>query len=81
MALNEQPCKNCKNYDRIILGDDSTKTRQGWCAAKSLYPAVAMEGQVFPANIRRVKIGELAKPVIVYGSEVVGHCLDFRPKK
>lgn len=80
MALNEKPCKDCKFYDRIILGDDSVKTRQGRCAAKSIYPHRELEGQTFPPGVKRAALDEHPKMVIVYGSEVIGHCLDFRAK-
>lgn len=81
MALNEKPCRDCKFYDRIILGDDSTKTNQGWCAEKSVYHASEQPGQVFPPNVKRAAPGELAKPYIVRGMTVVNNCLDFRSKK
>lgn len=78
MALNERPCKDCKFYDRIILGDDSTKTRMGRCAAKSIYPALEQPGQIFPPGVKRMPLNKRGNIVPVYGSDVVANCLDFR---
>lgn len=77
--MADQPCNKCRNYDPIKKG--LAETRRGWCAAQSLYPAVEQKGQSFPPGVQRVKPGELAKPLIVLGSEVVPHCVLFRSKK
>lgn len=76
--MNTYACKKCVHYDRI--GDEEKKSRHGWCAKKSLYPHKEQPGQVFPLNVRRVKAGSLAKPVIVAGNEVQVHCTDFTAK-
>ena len=81
MALNDKPCKSCKNFDRIVFGDDSKKTSQGWCAAKSIYHYQEQPGQVFPVGVKRAAPGELATPVIVKAGEVITNCIDYKPKK
>jgi hypothetical protein len=77
--INNRPCKECLHYDPIIVGDKK-KTRRGWCAVKSEYPAVEPEGRFFPPGVRRVPAGEQAKPFIVIGDDVVGQCREFRAK-
>ncbi len=76
--MANKPCNDCQNYDVILRGKEPT--RRGWCAAKSEYPAKEQKGQVFPAGVTRVNEGELAKPVIVVGSEVIPACALFRAK-
>lgn len=76
--MNDKPCKECKHCDPIVVGDGTRNNRHAWCAAKSEYPAQEALGQVFPAGVRRVAPGELARPVIVVASDVVKHCDRFR---
>jgi hypothetical protein len=64
MAINDKPCGGCKNYDPI-LGSGERPKRRGWCIPRSLYPAEEGPGQIFPAGVKRVNAGELAKPYIV----------------
>lgn len=78
--MADQPCKECRNYDVIVKG--LAPTRRGWCAVQSVYPAVEQKGQVFPPGVKRAAPGELAKPHIVIGSDViVPTCTLFRGKK
>jgi hypothetical protein len=78
-VINERPCKDCVYYDPIVIGDKQ-QTKRGWCAVKSEYPAVEPAGRLFPPGVKRVASGELAKPLIVVGAEVVGHCTTFRER-
>lgn len=80
MALNEKPCGECFHFDQLLIGDGTKKARHGWCAVRSVYPAEEHEGQLFPLGVKRVKHGELAKPVIVAKDETVSHCTQFRDK-
>ncbi len=77
--MAEDPCKKCQHYDPIKKGKDK-EARHGWCSIQSLYPAREQSGQVFPPGVRRAQPGELAKPVIVIGNDVVKHCTLFRSK-
>lgn len=77
--MAEDPCKNCQHYD--VIKKAKSDTRRGWCAAQSKYPAREMPGQTFPPNVARVAPGELAKPVIVTGNDIVPHCNLFRRKR
>jgi hypothetical protein len=77
--MADDPCKTCQHYDPIKKGK-SKEARHGWCSIQSLYPAKEQPGQTFPAGVRRVPPGELAKPLIVTGSEVVSHCMLYRRK-
>jgi hypothetical protein len=47
---------------------------------KSTYPAKEQAGQVFPLGAVREAPGDLAKPVIVVGAEVVRGCDQFHAK-
>ena len=81
MALNEHPCVECMHYDVIKPGNVEKKLapgQHGWCAVKSVYPYKEQEGQTFPPGVRRAAPGMFPLPVIVVGTEVVGHCTDFR---
>ena len=76
--MADKPCKECQNYDPLLrLG---SPTRQGRCAVQSVYPNKEQPGQIFPVGVARVARGELAKPVIVVGSEIVKGCTQFRTK-
>ena len=79
MSINQRPCKDCLHYDAIVRGDNRP-TQRGWCADKSEYPAVEPDGKLSPDGVRRVAPGELARPFIVVGTEVVSHCTAFREK-
>jgi hypothetical protein len=74
----DKPCQDCQNYDPILRGGGPTK--HGRCAVKSVYPNKEQPGQIFPVGVARVEPGELAKPVIVVGREVVTGCTQFRTK-
>jgi hypothetical protein len=74
----DKPCKDCQNYDPIIRG--AKEGRHGRCAVQSVYPAAEQKGQIFPPGVARAEPGELAKPAIVVGSEIVRGCLQFRAK-
>lgn len=76
--MADKPCNTCQFYDPIIRG--SKEGRHGRCAAQSSYPAVEQKGQVFPPGVARAAPGELAKPVIVVGDEVITGCNLFRAK-
>jgi hypothetical protein len=80
MAINSRPCKECVHYDPIIRGDKRV-TRRGWCAARSEYPTLEPEGRLFPPGVRRVAAGELARPFIVVGRDIVPHCTLVREKR
>lgn len=77
--MADKACNTCKNYDPIIRGKD-TVGRHGRCAAKSTYPAVEQQGQEFPDGVKRAADGELAKPVIVAGTDIIASCSDYRSK-
>jgi hypothetical protein len=74
--MAEKPCKDCQHYDPIIRG--TTPGNHGRCAVQSTYPATEQKGQVFPAGVTREAPGDLAKPVIVVGREIVKGCTLFR---
>lgn len=76
--MADKPCQECQNYDPIIRG--VKEGRHGRCAAQSTYPAAEQKGQVFPPGVARAEPGELAKPVIVVGTETVRGCNLFRAK-
>lgn len=81
--INSKPCGTCKNYDVIKPGNKETKQpagRMGRCAVKSIYPNQEQEGQLFPLNVKRAEPGELAKPFVVYGSDVQKNCTEYRPR-
>lgn len=78
--MNDKPCESCVHYDPIIKGDGKRPTRHGWCAVKSVYPAVEMPGQTFPDGVKRAAPGELATPHIVEAKGVVPHCTLIRLK-
>ena len=73
-------CGSCVNFDPVLPSDDARRGRHGWCAAKSTYPAREQQGQTFPAGVKRVPEGTLAKPVIVRRDEVVANCAFFQAK-
>jgi hypothetical protein len=77
----DKPCNTCKNYDAITVRDGKDVGRHGRCAVKSTYPAVEQQGQKFPPGAKRAAAGELAKPFIVIGSDVVSACTLYRSKK
>ena len=74
--MADKPCVQCQYYDPIIRAQKTG--RHGRCAIKSVYPAVEQPGQVFPPGVARVAPGELARPVIVTGRDVVPGCTQFR---
>lgn len=76
--MSDKPCNTCQNYDPIIRG--VKEGRHGRCAATSTYPAQEQKGQVFPPGVMREAPGELAKPVIVVGEEVMKSCGVYRIK-
>lgn len=76
--MAENPCNTCQYYDPIIRG--KTEGRHGRCAAKSTYPAKEQRGQVFPPGVKREASGDLAKPVIVVGTNIVPACNLYRAK-
>jgi hypothetical protein len=77
----DKPCDTCKNYDPITVQNGQNVGRHGRCAAQSTYPAVEQQGQKFPPGVKRVAPGQLAKPVIVTGTETVSACSLYRGKK
>lgn len=77
--MAEKPCNQCQHYDPIIRGKDK-QGKHGRCAAKSTYPATEQKGQVFPPGVARAPDGELCKPVIVIGTEIVATCDLFKIK-
>lgn len=76
--MADKPCKDCQNYDPIIRG--VKEGRHGRCSVQSTYPATEQKGQIFPPGVARAADGELAKPVIVVGAEIVRGCNLFRIK-
>jgi len=81
---NDKPCGECKNYDVIQLqrrNGEFTATRRGWCAAKSIYPAIQPPGKIFPRGVRRAAQGAASVPYIVMGAGVEKNCKDFKSKK
>jgi len=80
MALNDKNCSSCSNYAVISIGDGQKKARHGWCVPRSKYPAKEQPGQIFPPGAKRVAVGELAKPFIVVGDDVMPNCGDYRAK-
>ena len=79
MALNNQPCDRCRNYDVIRHGENGT-ARRGWCTVRSIYPAIEAPGQSFPEGVKRADEGDRANPFIVVGAEVRTGCSDFTGK-
>lgn len=77
--MADKPCDTCVNYDPIIRGKDSTG-RHGRCVPRSTYPHAEQAGQSFPPGCKRAEPGELAKPAIVVGSEIVRSCELYRGK-
>jgi hypothetical protein len=77
--LNDKPCGKCKNFDRIIFGNDTRKSRHGWCAVNSVYPFKEQAGQTFPRGVKRAAKGALAAPTIVATTETVTGCSRFSP--
>ena len=78
MSMNANACSTCAHFDRIIFGDDTRKSRHGWCSIKSIYPHKEQEGQIFPQGVKRAAAGALASPVIVATEEVVQNCPNYR---
>lgn len=76
--MADKPCNTCSFYDAITRNERETK--HGWCAPRSTYPHKEQPGQVFPSGVKRAAQGELAKPFIVLGADVVKHCTDYRKK-
>lgn len=77
--MADKPCNTCQNWDPIIVGK-SREACHGRCAAKSTYPAVEQGSQHFPPGVRRVENGQLAKPVIVIGTETMVSCTIYCAK-
>ena len=80
MATNDKPCSTCFHFDRIIFGNDTRRTRHGWCAVQSVYPNKEQHGQIFPRGVARAASGALASPVIMQAAEVVTGCSRYRPQ-
>lgn len=78
--MSDKPCTSCTHYDPIVVGGNRKESRIGWCAVRSVYPAVEHPGQTFPAGVRRAAPGELATPHIVAGTGVVKLCTLRRDK-
>jgi hypothetical protein len=47
---------------------------------KSIYPSIEQPGRAFPSGVKRADPGELAKPEIVVGSEIIKTCNLFRAR-
>jgi len=75
---NDIQCSACAYYDKI-RGPNNKDIKKGWCQKRSLYPHAEGPGQVFPPGVPRVAHGELAKPFIVRGGQVVDACPYVRP--
>lgn len=76
--MNVIPCGQCKFYDQIV-STHGKKTKRGWCAQRSMYPAHEGPGQVFPDGVRRAEEGELAQPFVVKGTKVLPGCPYAKP--
>jgi len=70
---NSIRCNQCRFYD-IILGSYEKATKRGWCAKRSKYPAQEGPGQVFPPDVERVAVGQLAEPFVVRGGSIISAC-------
>jgi len=80
MAYNTHPCNTCKYFDPILRGTNPgyRATAHGWCAKKSVYPAVDEPGTVTPPSVDRVDHKDKpASPYIVRTTGVVDNCLDY----
>jgi hypothetical protein len=66
-------CGQCAHYDPL-LGTGEKDTGMGWCAKRSVYPHKEGPGQVFPADVKRVNLGELARPFITKKDSVINPC-------
>jgi hypothetical protein len=81
---NTTPCKGCAHWDEQKKFEKgapaSFAVPYGWCAKKSVYPTKDQDNQQAPDGAARAPFGELAKPVIVYGDQVVVECLDVLVK-
>lgn len=73
-------CNTCMNYDPIIRGKGKLG-KHGRCIPQSVYPAVEQRGQAFPEGCQRAESGELARPHIVTGAEVVPSCNLYKERK
>lgn len=79
MAINNHKCDQCEHFDPVLRGTKNTPW--GWCAKRSEYAATEGPGQVFPLNVKRVAIGELAKPFMVRRGQVVENCTFYLARK
>lgn len=81
MALNDKPCGQCVNFDRIKVGTGKrSQPRHGLCMVHSVYPAHEEPGQEFPAGVKRAPEGVVVKTYPVRLDQVVSHCAKFRGK-
>jgi hypothetical protein len=77
--MADKPCNTCANYDPIVRGRIRV-AKHGRCIPRSTYPAKEQHGQSFPPGCARAEPGELAKPHIVVGSNIVRACELYRAK-
>lgn len=76
--MNTIKCGNCKLFDPI-LGPHEKPKRHGQCIPRSKYPAVEGPGQVFPAGVARVAVGQRAEPFVVRREQLVEACEYAQP--
>lgn len=75
--MNTVKCRDCVHYDpqAKFTPRGPKEAWYGWCAAKSVYPRKAPDGQVIPDGVTRADAeAPIAKPFIVQGDAVQTSC-------
>lgn len=75
--MNTVKCRDCVHYDpqSKFTPRGPKEAWYGWCAAKSVYPHKAPDGQVIPDGVTRADAeAPIAKPFIVQGDAVQTSC-------
>lgn len=75
--MNNVKCRDCVHYDpqSKFTPRGPKDAWYGWCAAKSVYPHKAPDGQVIPDGVQRADAEQpIAKPFIVQGDAVQTGC-------
>lgn len=83
--MNDRACSTCDNYDGNKLHSPTKVVRDaedGWCKAKSIYPAVDPDGRPSPPGVKRMPKGShRSLPVIVGKDNVDRQCTEYVEKK
>lgn len=82
---NDKPCDTCEHFDPVLRGALKAglkPTVWGWCAKRSVYPAVEGPGQAFPEGVERVSDpAQPAKPHLVKRGDVDAKCNTYIAKR